>query len=506
MTNVLEWLEATAARRPEALAVSDVNGGLAWGELLASARAAGSGLIALGMRPRQAVALYLEKSCPALACMLGAAYAGGFYSVLDVRQPDAYVLSLCEVLQPAVVLTDADNEAAARAAFDGTPWRLVRVEQVLAADADDEALARVRAAAIDADPLYVTFTSGSSGTPKGVVAAHRSVLDFVPAFVAAFGINESDVMANQSPFDFDASVKDIYSCLLTGARMLIVPRDYFTAPTTLMDYVADGGATTLVWAVSAMCFVSIMNAFDYRVPHSVRRVIFSGEVMPTKQLAVWRRALPEATFVNSYGPTEVTCNCTYFVVDRDYGAGEVIPMGRPYGNERVYLLGADGREVTTPGERGEVIVCGTTLGLGYLGDPERTAEAYVQNPLETRWPERAYKTGDLAHYDERGDLVYDGRADNQVKHMGRRVELGDVAHAAEAVDGVEQAVCLHDPRRKRLHLFYVGGVADEDLMAALKGLLPQYMLPNRTWHLDAFPLNKNGKADRAALKDMARIR
>ena len=158
--------------------------------------------------------------------------------------------------------------------------------------------------------------------PKGVTVSHRSVLDFIPQFAEIFGITQNDILGNQAPFDFDVSVKDLYTALYTGAKVQIIPRAYFSQPTKLMDYLADHEVTILVWAVSAMCFVSIMNGFSYRIPSRVRQVLFSGEVMPIKHLMKWKSALPHARFVNLYGPTEITCNCTYAILpDRRFCPG-----------------------------------------------------------------------------------------------------------------------------------------------------------------------------------------
>ena len=508
MRNVLEWLEATEARTPDARAVADETDALTFAQLGDAARARATWLVERGARPRQAIALYLEKSPAALSWMLAGVYAGCFYSVIDVRQPPARVLSILDSLQPAAIITDRANEDAIGqilADNEGYLGILACLEDVDAPAPDDEALAQVRAQATDVDPLYVNFTSGSTGTPKGVVVSHRSVIDFIPVFTSTFGIDGSDILANQAPFDFDVSVKDIYSCLSTGAQMQLVPRPFFTQPARLMDYLADNQVTTLVWAVSAMCFVSVMNAFDYRTPATIRRVLFSGEVMPPKQLARWRKHLPQATYVNLYGPTEVTCNCTYHVLDRDYSKDEVIPIGRPFDNERVFLLDDDGREVTQPGATGEICVSGTALALGYLGDAQRTAAAFTQNPLNTRWRETIYHTGDLAHYDDAMNLVYETRKDTQIKHLGQRIELGDIEACALRADDMEQAACLYDHKRSKLVLFYVGALAHDDLVAHLRSALPQYMVPAQVRDLEVMPLNKNGKIDRNALRQLANI-
>ena len=503
MTNVLEWLERSAERTPDKVAVAGIDDALTFAELRDAARSCGSWLAARGAGVGDGVALYLEKSPEAFAGMLGAVYAGCFYSVLDVRQPPSRTCASCERIEPVVVLSDAAHIEQAREVLAGTPWEIVALEDVLAATPDEDLLAAARAAHVDTDPLYVNFTSGSTGTPKGVVISHRSVIDFIPTFTSTFGMTADEVFANQAPFDFDVSVKDLYSGLLLGATVQLVPREYFSKPMELVDLLCDREVTTLVWAVSAMCFVSVMNAFDYRVPKTVRNVLFSGEVMPPKQLAVWQRNLPDATYVNLYGPTEITCNCTYHVVERAYAADEVIPIGRAFPNERVLLLAEDGTEVHEEGVEGELCVGGSALGLGYLGDLERTAESFVQNPGNRRWLEPLYRTGDLARYDADGNLVYTSRKDHQIKLMGQRIELGDIEATAQAADGVTRACCLYDQARKRLVLCYTGSTGKDDVVAWLRERLPQYMVPGRTVQVDEMPLTKNGKIDRTALMERA---
>lgn len=506
MRNVLDWLEATAERLPQKTAIADPASALTFAELHDQARIAGSWLAA-HIEPRTSVALFLEKSTTALAAMLGTVYAGGFYCALDVRQPAPRIHAICDALEPSLVFVDADSREAAEEVFADTPWTIVELGEAFAAGTiDQDLLDARRAQAQDIDPLYVTFTSGSTGTPKGVVASQRGVLDFIPAFDASVGITEDDIHGNQAPFDFDASVKDIYSMLYKGSTVHIIPRAYFINPTTLMDYVAERGCTTLVWAVGAMSFVSIMNAFDYRVPTTVNKVLFSGEVMPPKQLAKWQKHLPDATYVNLYGPTETTCNCSFFKIDRAYAKDEAIPIGHPFPDERIILLDEQNHEVTKPGEQGEICVSGTTLALGYLNNPERTAAAFVQNPLNTRWPEVIYRTGDLGYYAEDGNLMYVSRKDNQIKHMGQRIELGEIESAARGVEGVENACCLYDHKRKKIVLFYVGAVEKDDLLPELHRVLPEYMIPNRTKQLDQLPLTGSGKIDRKGLAAQARIK
>lgn len=498
MPSVLDWLESSAQSYPEAVFAKDPNTQVTFAQAVKKATATGSWLAKRGSS-RQAVAFYLEKSVPALCCMLGAVYAGDYYSVIDVRQPPSRIQSICKKLDPLVVVTDRLNAENAYRIFGETTYEVVLLETMLACPTDSALLRRRRGDATDVDPLYVNFTSGSTGTPKGVVVSQRSVLDFIPVFCSTFGITDGDVLGNQAPFDFDVSVKDIYSALFTGARIAIIPREYFSIPTKLMDYLVDEQVTTVIWAVSALCFVSIMRGFEYRLPTTINKVLFSGEVMPPKQLAIWQRCLPNALFANLYGPTEITCNCTYHIVDHVHSKDETIPIGKPFPNEQVFLLDKNDGLVTHPNAEGEICVSGTALGLGYLGEPERTAEAFVQNPLQSKWRETVYRTGDIAHYNDQGELVYDTRRDNQIKRMGQRIELGDIEAAAQAVDGVDRACCLYETRRQKLKLYYMGNADKQKLATELQTSLPSFMQPSKVIQVEIMPLTKNGKIDRSAL-------
>lgn len=531
ITNVLELLERSAEQFPERPAFGDPVKDITFRELTETAQAVGR-LLLQDVVPEAPVAFYLEKSVDAVAAMFGAVYAGGFYSFIDVRQPAARAQKVLDVLEPAVLITDAANEKGAAAlSCGGRRWRLEDLleaarENIREASKDCPAggacdpeepcgiaeqnaeLAAVRARMTDTAPLYVNFTSGSTGTPKGVAVSHRSVIEFMAPFTELFRITEQDVLGNQAPFDFDVSVKDIYSGLYTGAKVQIIPREYFSNPTMLMDYLCEKKTSILIWAVSAMCFVSIMNALEYRTPETVRAVGFSGEVMPVKQLRVWRRYLPAAVYVNLYGPTEITCNCTYYVLEagKDYALDEVIPAGTAFHNEKVFLLDEENHlvERTDPGREGEICVAGTCLALGYYRDPERTAAAFTQNPLAAAYPERIYRTGDIGRYDAEGNLIYVSRKDFQIKHLGHRIELGEVEADAMARDGVSRACCIYDTGRKRLILFYTGDRDKRELEKELREVLPPFMVPNKIFRLEEMPLNKNGKIDRHALEEVYR--
>lgn len=497
-TNILDMLEASAARTPENYAFGDTEKDITFVELEKAAKFIGT-ILADKIKIAEPVAFYMDKSVDAVCGMFGTVYAGGFYSFLDVKQPQVRTESVLDILEPKVIFTTKEHYE--KISGYKTTAEIKILSDVLYGEMviDDNKLKKVRADFQDVNPLYVNFTSGSTGVPKGVVVSHRSVIEFISCFTEIFDIKETDIIGNQAPFDFDVSVKDIYSGLMTGAKVQIIPKKYFSMPTNLMDYLADKEVTTLIWAVSAMCFVSVMKGFEYRLPEKIHTVMFSGEVLPIKHYKIWKHFLPNAKFVNLYGPTEITCNCTYHVLDKEFEDADVIPMGKAFPNEKVFLLDENDKLVTEIEAQGEICVGGTALALGYYKDRERTNQVFVQNPLNTAYNEMIYRTGDIGKYNADGDLVYVSRKDFQIKHLGHRIELGEIEAITMACDGVTRTCCIYDKEKQRLILFFTGEREKVSLMKELRMVLPPFMLPNSLVPVEEMPLNKNGKIDRNKL-------
>ena len=491
--NVLDMLENSVKEYPDKAAVIEEHRSLTYTELSDSSRKIASGILSHSVTGCP-VGVYMEKGIDALCTFFGAVYAGGFYSMFNTELPDSRLQQIQSVLKAKVIVTADDLKAKAEELFGGTIIKTV--SELLQTPIDEQALKAIRAHAIDTDPLYVNFTSGSTGVPKGIAVCHRSVIDFISCFTDIFGITDSDIISNQAPFDFDVSVKDIYSAVSVGATLVIVPREYFSAPVKLIDYLCEHKITTMIWAVSALCLISTFHGLDYKTPETVNKILFSGEVMPYKHLKEWQKHLPDAAYVNLYGPTEITCNCTYHILDKDRDYSEGIPIGVPFPNEDVFLLSNDNTKVTEQGKTGMIVVRGTALALGYYDLPEKNAECFVQNPLNKCYPELIYKTGDLGTYDESGELRFCGRADFQVKYMGHRIELEEIERAMSAIDGVERCFCVFDEKKQRLKGFYVGTIEKNDLSSIMKETMPVFMVPGFIRKIDEILLTKNGKIDR----------
>ncbi len=500
--NVLEYLERTVARVPDKLAYADEESGMTFREVSRAARAIGTFLAQEGFS-REPVAVFMRKSPQAVAAFFGAVYGGDFYVPLDEEMPRHRIELIFQTLQPRIVLCDAATEETVRSfAFSG---RVCRYEDLAAGPVDDAALAAIRSRAIDTDPIYIVFTSGSTGVPKGVVACHRSVLDYIESLSEVLRFDEDTVFGNQSPFYFDACLKELYPTIKFGATTWLVPRQKFSFPIQLVEFLNAHKINTICWVVSALTMISAFGVLDKVVPRYLRTVAFGSEVFPIKQFDRWRRALPDARFVNLYGPTETTGMCCYYEVDREFSPGDTLPIGRPFRNTEILLLD-EHNQLAQPGEPGEICVRGTSLTLGYYRDFERTDAAFVQNPLNTAYHELIYRTGDIGRRNERGELEFLSRRDAQIKHMGHRIELGEIEVIVATCEGVKSCCALFDHDKKKIVLYYVGDLTPAALTAFLKEKLPRYMLPNVIEQLDTMPLTPNGKVNRVELRERYQAR
>ena len=496
--NILSYLEETSKRLPEKLAFSTGKEGMTFGELQRASASIGSHLSNNGAYG-EPVVIFMDKTPRALAAFFGAIYAGCFYVCLDEKMPEARMRAILDNLAPRFLVCDEKN---AKKAFALGVENTYVYGEISNAKICREALLSVRNRQCDTDPIYVVFTSGSTGVPKGVAACHRSVIDYTESLTDAIGFTEDTVFGNQTPLYFDAPLKEIMPTLKLGATTYFIPKVNFSFPVRLIEYLNEYRINTVCWVVSAFVQVSSLGALENNIPRYLTTVCFGSEVFPRKQYELWRRALPKARFFNLYGPTEATGMSCYWAAERELSEDEPIPVGRPFDNTDIILL-TDENKQAGEGESGEICIRGTCLTMGYYNNPEKTAEAFTQNPLNKAYPELIYRTGDIGRYNEYGELCFVCRKDNQIKHMGHRIELGEIEAAALRCEGVRRAACVYDGEGKRIALFYLGECEESALTAALGTYLPRYMLPQIMKKLDVMPLTDNGKTDRRGLKEWA---
>ena len=499
--HVLQNLKNTAGRFPDKAAFCGENSILTFQQLDHAVDRIGTFILSCGIR-KSPIVIYMEKSPEEVAAFFGVIRAGSFYVPIDAEMPSVRIHLILENVQaPLLICDDFTSEKALELGFQG---RIVKYSEILEDETiDDAALNEVYRSSIDTDPLYVVFTSGSTGVPKGVVGCHRAVNDYIDQLSEVLGFSSETVFGNQTPLYLDACFKELFPTIRFGATTYFVPKPLFMQPLKLVQYLNEHKINTVCWVVSALTIISKFQTFKTEIPKYLRTIAFGSEVFPIKQFRMWRQALPEATFTNLYGPTEGTGMCCYYRVDRDFEDGEAIPIGRPFDNTDIILLDEDNREVTREsGEQGEICIRGTSLTLGYMNNPEKTSEAFTRNPLQTAWPELIYRTGDIGRYNERGELMFVSRKDFQIKHMGHRIELGEIEVNAQMIDGITGAACIYDKAKEKIVLFYSGDKEEADMKVLLKESLPRYMVPNVTKKLDTIPLTSNGKTDRVTLAAM----
>lgn len=494
-TNLLEYLEYTAPRFADKIAYSDGTDDMTFSELYRVSRAIGSALCKRGYR-KEPIAVLMAKHPRQVASFYGVIYAGCFYVSLDAEMPAERMELILQTVGARLLLTDGTcKKAMEHLHFEG---EVLSYDAVAAEEEEPILLNAVRERQIDTDPIYIVFTSGSTGVPKGVAACHRSVIDYTEALSDALGFSENTVFANQTPLYFDAPLKELIPVIKFGATAYLVPRSYFLFPIKLCDYLNRHRVNTICWVVSALTMLSSLGALEDDPPRYLKTIAFGSEVFPKKQYAIWRKAFPNADFYNLYGPTEATGMSCFWHADRELAEDEPIPIGRPFRNTDLLLIGEDGN-AAGPGEKGEIYLRGTCVTLGYFNNAEKTNEAFVQNPLQKAYPETVYRTGDIAYRNERGELVFVCRKDAQIKHMGNRIELGEIETVAMKLTDISRALCLYDLENKRILLFYTGSCEETVLQKFLKERLPRYMLPAVCRRTERFPLTPNGKTDRRAL-------
>lgn len=447
---------------------------------------------------KKPVAVFLDKQVECIPAFMGVAYSGNFYAVLDTKMPAARLEKIMHTLEPQAVITDLAHAEMAKG-FSGNS-EILLYEELMEEQPDHELVETAKERIVDTDVLYVLFTSGSTGSPKGVILPHRAVVSYIEWGAETFDFSEETILGNQTPFYFVMSGLDIYQTLRNGSTMYIIPKKLFSFPLKLLEYMQERKINTVYWVPSILCLIANFRALPELHLDDLRLVLFGGEVMPVKQLNMWRKEYPEALFANLYGQTEMTDVCAYYIVDREFEDTEPLPIGVRCRPMDLMVLGKDDKEAKK-GEIGELCGRGPFMTYGYYNDPQKTKEAFVQNPMNTSYAEIIYRTGDLVKYNDKGELVYISRKDFQIKHMGHRIELGEIETAVSSIEEIDMNCCVYDSRKSKIVLFYVGDIDKDEIDERLREMLPEYMVPNKSVQLKKMPFNQNGKIDRKKLKE-----
>ncbi|MEU4380012.1 amino acid adenylation domain-containing protein [Micromonospora echinofusca] len=502
-TPVHETICGQAERTPDAVALRGGGRERSYRELLDEAAALAGRLRAEGVGPGSVVGLCTERSPEMVVAVLGVLLAGGAYLPLDPSHPRPRLDLMLRAADAALVLADD----AGRAALGSGGEPSVPVRPLTGGDlpAAPVGWRGYRAPEEVVEGLsYVIFTSGSTGAPKGVQMTHLSLANRLVWMRDAYRIGPGDVVLQKTPYTFDVSVWELLWAFMTGATLVTAEAQAHRDPQEMVDVVARESVTT-VHFVPSMLALFVEEAGLARCAN-LRRVICSGEALPPKLVNKLTAALPQVEVHNLYGPTEAAIDVTAWPCRRPEPE-DTVPIGRPIANVAAYVL--DERGGLSPlGVPGELVLGGDCLARGYAGRPDLTAERFVEVAV-AGWPQRVYRTGDLAWWSPDGHLHYGGRIDTQVKIRGQRVELGEIESVLNRHPLVANSVVLlrDDLGAAATLVAYVvaerdadpGAVAEPALRAFLARQLPDHMVPLRYVALPELPATANGKVDRRAL-------
>jgi len=497
MRNLIQFLENTCISNSDKMAIDAADGSLSFAQLRESALRIAAGIgtdCKKGM-----VVVYLPKGKDCLPAMLGTLYSGNAYVPMDYRAPVNRTKLIFEIVQPRLIITDERGKE--YLTENGVPVELLCGYNSLIAENDpisDEDITKTIARTQDVDPAYMLFTSGSTGVPKGVVIPHRRVINYINWAREFFSISDNEVIGNQAPFYFTVSVMDIYLSLATGSKLCIIPEDKFSRPAMLIEYLNAHEITLIFWVSSVYQHVAKASALTENRPQFLRRAWFVGEPMSVSSLIYWMEQLPDVEFTNLYGSTETDMTICQRMPKDLFADG--LPLGQACANTEALVIKED-LTVAQPGEIGEICIRGSCLALGYYKDHDKTQAAFIQNPLHSDYTDIIYRTGDLGEF-RNGLIYFHGRKDHQFKHLGYRIEVGEIEAIAEKFPMIKNACVLYDGEKRQIALFYeADGVIDEAVYRrTLMEDLPIYMVPTRFVRLDEMPFNANRKKDRPLLK------
>jgi amino acid adenylation domain-containing protein len=450
------------------------------------------------------IGVFLPKSIESVVADLAIIYSGNLYMNLDIKSPDSRIKNVLDLIKPAIIITNNDH-------FDKLSI-IYRECVILNLDErgessviSEEFLFQRIEKLIDTDPLCIINTSGSTGTPKGVALNHKSFIDFTEWAIETLKIGDDEVIGSLSPLVFDIYSFELCMLMSKGSTIVLIQDTLSAFPAAILKLMQEKLISFIFWVPTIMVNIANMDLLGKMPLPAVKTVWFAGEVFPTKQFNYWKRHLPTAKFVNLYGPIEITLDCTYFIVNRELKDEEPIPIGFPCRNTDILILN-DQNKPAAVNEEGELCVRGTSLAMGYYNNPEKTAAAFVQNPLNTAYPEIIYRTGDLVFLNDRNEIIFKGRKDTLIKHLGYRIELGEIEHVIiNTLKLVENGCVVYNFSKKEIILFYEAPneIPVADIRKAISLAFPKYMIPNTYVRMEELPRNTNGKIDRLNLNSIA---
>ena len=503
--NLIELFEETADKYPHKIAVIDKDRDITFCGLRDKAMTLAQKIINGGIGQNKPVAVFLDKSIESVFANLGIIYSGNFYMNLDIKTPAERISNILKLVDPYYIISTSKQIKSIAGIIPESIRVILLDEEDWEEEVDKKAILGKLSTIIDTDPSCIINTSGSTGTPKGVVLNHKSFFDFIEWALDTFKFDENLVMGSLSPLVFDIYSFELCMLMAKASTLVVLPSNLAAFPAKILDLLEQHKVNFLFWVPTIMVNIANMDLLStYKLEH-LKTVWFAGEVFPTKQFNYWHHHLPQVTFANLYGPIEITLDCTYYIVDKNIPDEQPLPIGIPCRNTDILILDGDDKAVKEPYKEGELCVRGTSLAMGYYNNPEKTAAAFVQNPLNKSYPELIYRTGDIVCYDEDGLIMFKGRKDNIVKHLGYRTDLGEIEHVIiNTLKLVKNGCVVYHQAAKEITLIYEAEqeISASDFRKKIGQALPKYMIPTVYRHVDLLQRNTNGKIDRLYYKKL----
>ncbi len=486
----IEYLQKTKDQFPEKTAIIDSGQGITFSELWRSSISLAYWINAEFNILNQAISVNLPKSIDAIIALLAIQLSGNIYVPLDIETPPKRKRKILETLGSDLVLEHISGQ------FSLMGKNFLKHDTT---DTDmEQSVLNNLSSRKSIDPIYIIFTSGTTGTPKGVTISNASVIDYIDWAIETYSVTEAEIIGNQAPIFFDNSVLDLYLTFAKGCTLHLLSKEALRFPAEFGAYITTHKINFIFFVPSILTNLVALEIFkDYDLT-CLKKILFAGEAMPINTLKLLNSNLSSAVLSNLYGPTEITVDAIYWIFGEDIETLEEVPLGTPCDNHRILFLDEQERLVTTKDELAEICIAGPGVALGYWNDPETTRQVFIPNPGKK--DEIIYKSGDMGYLSSKDNLIYmTGRKDNQFKHHGYRIEAEEIENALSPF--VLQSCVFYDYDKKRILAFYTGDKSKPlpSFRSLLSEALPQYMIPHSFHILNQFPTTPNGKVDRKAL-------
>lgn len=492
--NILELFENSVKRYPEKIAVVDEDEELSFLSLKKKALSLANAIKKSIAGEDNAIGIFVDRNVNSIVSIIGVLYSGNYYVPLDNKTPINKIKTIIEETKMKIIVDL--NDLASKPLEDN----ILYINNLI--DNDKQT---IDLEGFDGErPLYMIYTSGSTGKPKGVLKSHEAMISFINAYVDKFKFDENEIIGNQSPFFFDASAKDYYLMMAVASKMVIIPNKLFSSPYNLINYLNDKKISFISWVPSMLSIIVKVNTFDDVIPQTLKKVFFVGEAFPIKYLKIWLEKLPNIKYVNLFGSSEIAGVFSTYEIS-ELKDELFLPLGKALDNCEILLVNETGEVIKEKEELGEMYVSSKALATCYYNDEEKTNDKFFFTDKYSGEIKRYFKTGDIAKYDNNGNLVFVTRKDFQIKKMGHRIELGEIESIANMCPLIKQSCCIYLEEKQHLKLYcevFDDSTTSKDLMPYLKENLSDYMWPNKVIILKELPLNANGKINRKALKEL----